>query len=500
MVDHWRWHGSARVSRWARLTATIGVLLAGVLLAALPSAAFASAPEMRGEWEIAINNGQSTITGTTIISNEANGQGHFESGVVKYNVGVTGTFEGALEGSTATVKATTAPFGPVGEGKFESKTMKVESGVGTLALSGTGTLELEKTTGPATLTATRIKTHKELEEQEEREKQEREEKEARANVRGEWALTLEDGPEKVSGIALITTEANPKNEFVSSAALFESAIPGAFSGTLQDGKATVKITTEAGGPYPAGEFTSTKILVSSTNDPTSMSGSGKLTLGPTELEGTQLTATRIKTYQEVLEREANEGKAKEQQEREATEAREKAEREAKEKTEREIQEKTARAAKEKTEHEAQEKAAREAKEKIEREAREAAEKAAKKTKLVSVQLAGKSFTVGATELLSLPISNPNPYAISGRVTLLMSKSSRSAGKKIGSLGTVSFGISPDGKQVINLKLSTSGREEVAHQATLRAIATITTKASGQTTTTKTFDLTLRAARPAHSKN
>jgi hypothetical protein len=501
--------------RRTRLTAPVGFLLAWVLLAGLPAAALATAPEMRGEWELVLKSSGQTLKGKTLISEEANVKGEFASHTVQFESGDTGTFSGTLEGGKASVTITTAPLGSFPAGEFVSTTMTVEVGVSSLALSGEGAFTLGVQKAPGTLTATRIKTYKQIEEQEAREKREREESEARANVRGEWALTLENGPEKVNGTALITAEANSKNEFASSGALFESVIPGAFSGTLEGSKATVKITTQAAGPFPAGEFTSTKIVVTSTVNSMSMSGSGKLTLGTNELEGTLLTATRIKTHQEV-EQATKEREAKEKREKEALEAKQKAEREAqekatreaKEKQEREAQEKTAREAKEKQEREAQEKTAREAKEKQEREAREAAEKAAiATTRLVSVQLAGKTFTVGAAELISLQFTNPNPYAIAGRVTLLPAKSGRAGkssaggtGKKAGSLGTVSFGISSKGEQLVKLKLSQRGRAELARHKTLHVLATVITEASGQTTATKTFSLTLRTAKPAHGKH
>jgi hypothetical protein len=496
--------------RRTRLTAPVGFLLAWVLLAGLPAAALATAPEMRGEWELVLKSSGQTLKGKTLISEEANVKGEFASHTVQFESGDTGTFSGTLEGGKASVTITTAPLGPFPAGEFVSTTMTVEAGVSSLALSGGGTLTLGVQKAPGTLTATRLKTYKQIEEQEAREKREREESEARANVRGEWALTLENGPEKVNGTALITAEANSKNEFASSGALFESVIPGAFSGTLEGSKATVKITTQAAGPFPAGEFTSTKIVVTSTVNSMSMSGSGKLTLGTNELEGTLLTATRIRTHQEV-EQATKEREAKEKQEKEALEAKEKAEREATEKAAREAkekQEKEALEAKQKAEREAQEKTAREAKEKQEREAREAAEKAAiATTRLVSVQLAGKTFTVGATELISLQFTNPNPYAIAGRVTLLPAKSGRAGkssaggtGKKAGSLGAVSFGISSKGEQLVKLKLSQRGRAELARHKTLHVIATVITEASGQPTTTKTFSLTLHAAKPARSKH
>jgi hypothetical protein len=497
MVDHWRRHRSTRVPRRTRLTATFGLLLACALLAALPTAAFATAPEMRGEWELVLKSGPSTFKGTTIISNEANAKGEFASNTVQFEDTITGTFSGKLEGSTASVKITTNPIGPAPASEFLSTEIGVESGVGSLSLKGKGAFTVGTQTGEGTLVATRIRTYKQIEEQAAREQRELE---ARENVLGEWSLVVKAGSQTSTGTVLITTEANTENKFASSSGLFDGAVAGTFSGTLEESTASVEVTAEAYGPIPATKFTSTTMTIESNGGSLSMSGSGTLTAGTTQIPGATLLATRIKTYKEVTEREA-----KEKTEREA---KEKVEREAKEKAEREAKEKTEREAKEKVEREAKEKAEREAKEKTEREAREAAEKGKAATNnngngktpaLVSVQLAGNTFTVGASELLSLQITNPNPYAIAGRVTLHMAQSSRAAGKKAVSLGTVSFGIAPNGKQTVKLKLSQKGRSELAHhRGALHAVAMVTTKASGQTTTTKTFDLTLRAAKLARS--
>ncbi len=494
MVDHWRWHRSTRVRRWTPLTATfgltLGLLLACALPAALPTTAFASAPEMRGEWQLSLVQGSISVKGTTLITQEANGNGEFTSNTVKYESGLTGVFSGTLEGGTATIKVTTNPSGGLEEGEFTSKTMTVNSGPSTLTLSGSGTLKFAGSTGPATLTATRVRSYTQIEEQEAQEKKEQEEREARARVRGEWSLTIESGPQSVKGTALISSEANAQNAFSSANALFESAIPGVFSGTLEGGEASVTITTQAAGPYPEGKFTGTKLTVAFTLSSMSITGSGTLELGGTSLPAT-LTATRTKTYQEVVTRERKEREAKEKSEKEALEAKEK-----------EAAEKVAQEAKEK---EATEKVAREAKEKQEREAREAAEKAAiakvapppppTPAPLVSVKLTGESFTVSSSGQVSFQINNPNDYTVSGHIALLLAQSSKgakSSSKKTVSLGTASFSVSPSGKQVVKLELSQKGRSELSHHKTLHILATVTTAASGQATATKTFGLTLHA--------
>lgn len=474
-------------------------LLACALLAGIPAAASASTVEMRGEWELNLNPGSKNLKGIALLTQEANAKEEFESSSALFEGILHGTFSGTLEGSEATVAVIIPAAAPFPEGIFHGSGITIHSGPGTLSLTGTGNYDVggEMTTG--TFSAVRLRSGKQIEEQEAREKKEQEEREARAKVRGEWSLTIESGSQTVKGTALISSEANAKNEFASSSALFESVIPGVFSGTLEGGEASVTITTQAAGPYPEGKFSGTKLAVTTTSSSMSMTGQGTFAFAGSSGAAT-LTATRTKTYQEVLTRE--------KKEREAGEAQEKSEKEALEAQEREKEatEKIAREAKEK---EATEKLAREAKEKQEREAREATEKAAiakvapappAPAALVSVVLGSKSFTAGASGQVSLQIDNPNSYAISGRVTLTAQAggAAKSPGKKAIPLGTASFGVSSNGKQLVKLVLSRKGRTELAHRKTLRALATITTKAGGQTTITKTFSLALHAA-PVHRK-
>src|ERR1700684_656716 len=215
MVHHWRWHGSTRVPRWMRLTVAVSLLLACILLAGIPAAASASTPEMRGEWALTMESSEGTLHGIAHFTQEANPKGEFAAQSMAFETFIEGTFTGTLEGATATVETTSKEFGPVPAGKFKSKTMKVEEGAGTLALSGEGELKLGTKELTAKFTATRIKSGKQIEEQEAREAREREEAEERAAVRGEWTLTLESGPTVLKGTALTTEAANTKSEFAS---------------------------------------------------------------------------------------------------------------------------------------------------------------------------------------------------------------------------------------------------------------------------------------------
>jgi uncharacterized protein YaiE (UPF0345 family) len=516
MIHYSKWLARTRSARRMQLTAPIGLLLACLLLAGLPAAASASTPEMRGEWELVIKApGETTVKGIAVISVEANGSGEFATSNLVLERVVHGTFSGTLEGAKASVEVTSEADGSLPAGKFTSHTMTVEPSGPLPSIYGGGELTSGTTPVPgATVVATRIKTYKEVEEREakeEKEKQELEEQKARENIRGEWSLLVKVGPQTSNGTALIKVAANAENEFASSNAMFESVVPGSFSGTLEGSTATVTVTSEAYGPVPAGEFVGEKIAVNSTGDSMSISGTGKFYSNKALItESATLVATRTKTNAEVVAREAKEKLELEAKEQEAKakaeqETKAKAEQEAKAKAE--LEAKAEQEAKAKAELEAKAKAEQEAKAKAEQEAQKKA--TVSKVALVSIQLAGKTFTVSAAGLLSLQVSNPNAYAISGRITLEVAQSAKagkassahgSASKKAVSLGTVSFGISPSGKQIVKLELSQTGRTELARHKTLRVLATVLTKASGQTTTTKALTLTLRAGKAAQGKH
>lgn len=482
--DDSTWLGRICARHGTRTVAPLGLLLACVLLACFASTASASNYDIRGEWSVEFTSAhQPTLLGMAVL-NKQEPNGEF-SGSGLLGGFIQAPFSGTVSGDETSL--TIVAEAPGENVTFMSTSLSIDTVHNTI--EGTGAYYIEgKLLEPGEVKAVRLKTYKQIEEQQEQEEKEREEREARAGVRGEWALTIELGPQSVKGTALVSDEASAKNEFASASALFESVVPGAFSGTLESSEASVTVITQAAGPYPEGKFTGTKLALTSTAGSMSITGLGTLTLGGISAPAT-LTATRTKTYQELVNRE--------KQEREAKEAQEKAEKEALE-------------AKEKSERELAEKVAREVKEKQEREKREVAEKAVlPKTlslplpapaALVSVELAGKSVTASVSGQVSLQIDNPNSYTVSGRVALLLAQShgaGKSSSKKAASLGTASFGLSPNGKQLVKLKLSRRGRSELAHHKTLHALATITTDASGQVTTTKTFSLTLHVGSRAH---
>lgn len=487
MVHHWRRHGRTRVPRWTRLTATIGLLFA-CALAGLPAAASASTPEVRGEWTLILKYSGGTVNGTALISEEADTKGKFAAHNVLLNGAVPGAFTGTLEGATATVETSSQQYGPIPPGKFNSSTMTVESTASSLSLSGSGKFAIGGEEYSATLVATRVKTYKQIEEQEAREKQEQEERAARGNVRGEWAITLEGGGKTLKGTALIVEEASATNAFASKSALFESFIGGTFTGKLKGGEAEVTITTEeVPGMLPPGTFTSKAIAVSSKSNPTSMSGTGMSKFGPVEFSST-LTATRTRSYQQIEEQATKEREAKEKQEKEAQEAAEKVAREK---------------------HE-QEQRAKELKERQEREKREAEKTAPPKplpivtiTPLMPVEVGAKTLTLSHSGAISLSLTNPGGLPEHGHLKLTLAKGKAASAKHTSAsstLGEASFTIAPHGTEIVKVKLSQSGRSQLTRHKTLRVLVTVTTQASGQPDTTRTYSLTLRAAKATHGKH
>lgn len=485
MIHDSTWLGRARAGHGVRIAITLGSALACLLLASFAPAADASPYDMRGEWSIEYKSkGQPALDETGVIASMNETTGAF-SGTFHAAIGLSTALEGTVSGTTVELSSTTdAPFGVV---KFTAESATLDTVKNTL--SGTGAYYLNGTYDePGEVNATRLKTYKEVQEQEEREQHEREEIQARANVRGEWALTLEAGPEKLEGVALITEKADATNMFASKSALFENSFGGTFSGTLEGAEAKVTVTTEedAALSLPPGSFTSETIAVSSKTDPTSMSGSGKFMVGPAELTGT-LKATRIRSYQQI--------EAQETQEREAKEKQEKEEREAKEKTERE----------------ATEKAEQTAREEREREAVEKANKIPPPLKLplitppapMPVVVATKTLAVPSSGAVSLKLTNPNASAATGQlkvtstIKVASAKHRGHAKSKTITLGEATFSLAGDGTETVKIVLSHSARGQLAHLKTMHALIAITTETGGKQANGVTYKLTLSAA--AHRK-
>jgi hypothetical protein len=460
----------------------LGLVLACLLLAGFASTASATPYDIRGEWAFELTAPkQPTLSGAALLdklepSGEFSGSGLL-AGFIKTTV------SGTISGSEASV--TMVAEAPGEDVTFIASKVTLDTVKNTFTGTGAYFNAKHEEVETGEVKAVQIKSYQQIE-------KEQQEKEARANIRGEWALTLEAGPEKLQGTAIVTEEASAKNEFASKSALFESVMGGTFTGTLKGSEASVNITTEGYAPMsiPPGNFTSETIAVSSSADPTSMSGEGTFTIGALKTTG-KLTATRIKTYQQVLEREASERELKERQEQEAQEAKEKLEKELKEKAE------------------------QAAKEQREREGRESVEKAKVAIgpiipplvippSLEPVLLASKALTVSQSGGLSLQLTNPNSGAAHGHLKLTMAKAAKASKTKQpafkgGTLGEASFSLAGGAKAVVKVKLSHSGRTELGHLKTMHVLVAITTELSGQPATVKTYSLTLRAPTPAHKK-
>jgi hypothetical protein len=355
--------------------------------------------------------------------------------------------------------------------------------------TGSGTITQGSNSISGTLTATRVKTYEEVEERLAREKREHEEALARSQVRGEWALQIEAGSHVAQGVARITQPANAKNEFASSSALFEGAVAGSFTGILQGGKATVTITTQAAGPYPASTFTSSAITVGTPTEPTSMSGPGTIEVGGVSAPAT-LTATRTKSYLQLREAEAQEELEREQQE--------KAEREANERRQREERERLEREAKEKLERETAQTPTQATSTSTPSSTTPTVSAGAPGKPSVSVRLAARTLFVTGSGSVSLPFSNPGALEAQVRVTLSLPAHAGGAaagrhGKKAVALGSASFAVSPGKTVHVTVRLSTAGRALLARHATLHALAVVLTSASGQAPTSRAYRLTLRAS-------
>jgi hypothetical protein len=348
------------------------------------------------------------------------------------------------------------------------------------------------------------------------------------DLRGEWSIAITPQTlEPLQGAAIIDTmEAN--GEFSGSLELDKLA--GTISGTVSNEETSIKAVVVA----PQGTFTfiADKAIVKSAES--SVSGSGELYKNGKPFEPATVTATRVKTYKEVQEREARELKeqeekeAKEKKEREEKEEEVRREREAKERQAREEQEAKERSAREQKEkelkkreleaREAQETQTRELKERElkerqEREAREAAEKGVlnKAAQIptpsdhsgdapaVSIEPAHRTLTVGRGGAISLGLTNPNAFPAYGRLKLTIIRAAtlpgakhRLSGRKNLTLTDISFSISGHATRVVKIRFSRRGLASLVPQRSSRVLATIITQVGNGPGMSKTYGLTLHA--------
>jgi hypothetical protein len=342
------------------------------------------------------------------------------------------------------------------------------------------------------------------------------------DMRGEWSIELKSAKEPPFLKAGVINQMNlVGGEF--SGTLHEKSTTSSIEGTLSGTTASITITSHTS--FGVITFVTKTAAVNTTTN--SLSGSGAYYLEGQEIEPSEISGTRTKTYLEVQKREAQE--LKEQEEKEA---KEREAREAKERQEKEARETKARQEKEAKEKEARELKERELKEQEEKAAKEKQEReaASKNTSsqtvggntgttpsgeqggatLVSTALITRTLATGRGGTISLDLSNPNGFPVQGHLTLVMAGTGKAAkgsaaGRKKGktkalSLGTASFAISAHANETVKISLSRRGRAELARHKTLRVLLTIVTDASGKPNVSKAYTLTLHAAAPAHRRH
>jgi hypothetical protein len=124
---------------------------------------------------------------------------------------------------------------------------------------------------------------------------------ATPEMRGEWRLVSKSERATIEGVAIISQQASPSGEFAASEVTFLGTDPGTFTGTIKGTEASVVLTADATGAFPAAEFTSDSIEVQEGSGSLALTGPGTVTQG-SESSSATLTATRVKTYAEVEER------------------------------------------------------------------------------------------------------------------------------------------------------------------------------------------------------
>jgi hypothetical protein len=105
-----------------------------------------------------------------------------------------------------------------------------------------------------------------------------------------------------------------------------------------------------------------------------------------------------------------------------------------------------------------------------------------------VTLTAAALTATRPRLVRLPLANPNPFAVTGNVTLRTA-----SGKPILTLGRSSFAIAATKTSSVSVKLSKAGAALLAKRKTLRARVALVTRAPGAPaiTSAKVLRLTAR---------
>jgi flagellar biosynthesis GTPase FlhF len=324
------------------------------------------------------------------------------------------------------------------------------------------------------------------------------------DMRGEWAYSLTCSCGQNAGGTMLLKQMELTSGAFSGTTVLDGLLEGTASGTVTGNSATsLKIVLPN---TPFGEYTFT--VSAATIEPASnkVAGSGAYNNGSTG----EIKAERIHDLAEVeqREKEATELRQKEreiieaeekQKAKEAVEAEEK-QKTAKEAEEKQLKEKAAAEQREREAREARErqqsKEAKEAQEARERqqskEAQEAKEHAAQAP--TSAKPTTKTLAVSAAGLVSLELSNTNAYEISGEVALIAGASKSATGQhKNTMLADGSFSIASYASKLVKLRLSKNLAAKLAHRKSLPVVVKITTRASGHTSITATYSVTLRAA-------
>ncbi len=347
-------------------------------------------------------------------------------------------------------------------------------------------------------------------------------------VRGEWTYVVTCtcefvgvGGHSLPGKVTISKMSLASGEF-SGEGILDGIVPGTISGTVtgSDVSAVLNLPAPTGGAYT---LTTTGSVEESGSGEMSMSTAGSWVTPNGETPTGTFIAKRIRTYKEIEEEEAalkkkaeEEAKkrAKEAEEAKKTKEAEEAKRakeaeeakktkEAEEAKEKEEQAKAALEQEQKQRAENEAKAAQVGKEKAEGEAKaaqvakEAKEREEREKSNQPAGLNGKTLTVGGSGLVSLELSNPDDYSISGELTLTTASAGAShhtAKRRATILAAASYTISPLGSGAAKLRLSKGALAALRSHGTLHVVVTVTTRATGHSTIVKTHDLTLKGAR------
>ncbi len=327
------------------------------------------------------------------------------------------------------------------------------------------------------------------------------------DMRGEWTYTLTCSCGQSARGTMLLRQMEFTSGAFSGTTVLDGLLEGTASGTVTGDSATsLKIALP---DTPSGELTFT--APAATIEPTSnvVTGSGSYNGGATG----EIKATRTHTLPEVEQREKEEAerlkKDKEIEEAEEKQkAKEKIEAEEKQKASKETEEKQL---KEKAEAEQREQEAKEARERQQskeakeaqearerqqsKEAKEAQEAKERATQTPTpVKPTTKTLAVSGSGLVSLELSNANAYAISGEVSLIVgANKSTAAQHKSTTLAEGSFSIASNAGKLVKLKLSKNLAAKLARRKSLPVVVQITTRASGRTSITTTYSVTLRAA-------